>query len=339
MPIKKIRYAQVLAQVSEGALTPYAAATKQASFVLEGRTLANLVYQISGKVFNEKEGYFAVPRIDGVVSGCELTSFSNDNIEIAPGVANVAGVSVTVGADATNSFSRPASSKYAVYAVTVSSAGTLAITKGTDGDSLDLTGGYDGAGQKPYVDGVAVLGYFYAYGDTAGTIPTSQFLQGETANLEYQRLPLHGAIKLTQALPLNRTGGISRPVYIQYRDLLATGVMQAMGTVSDGTLTITKDAPQEVTNHDSLWKQYESTGVQGWSLSATKYRSDQYWVDKMLNPNEDTFLLKVREDSGDSYYFLGFGVLNGGLPLAFKRGAVSEALNFQGTGELRRITG
>ncbi len=339
MPIKKIRYAQVLAQVSEGMLKTYAAMTKQASYALEGLTLTNMVYAIAGKIFNMKSGYSPAVRIDGVVSGCEVTSLSNDNVEVAAGVAYVAGVQVTVSADPTNSVSRPAIGKYAAYAVTVNGSGTLAIVKGTDGDSLDLTGGYGGAGQKPYVDGVVVLAYFTAYSDTAGVIASANIYQGESANLEYRIAPTHGAIVLYEALPLNRTGGISRPIYVQYYDLAASGALQTLATVSDGTLSIIKDAPVETTNHDSLFKQYESTNVQGWNFSANKYRSDQFWVDKMLDPMEDTFLLKIREDSSDGYYYLGFGILNGTMALALKRGPVSEPLNFQGTGELRRIIG
>lgn len=335
--IKKIRHALIKAQVQNGLLCPHAAATKQASYTLQGETLTNLVYLRSGKIFQMDADHMPDLRVDGVVSGCEVTSLSADNVEVAAGVAYVAGVEVIVNADASNTVTRPASGKYAVYAITVSSAGSLAITKGADGDSLDLTGGYGGAGQKPYVDGVAVLAYFWAYSNGAAVIPVDQILAGETANVDHDWLPIHGGVALYDALLLNRTGGISRPVYIQCYDLASGGALQVIGTVSDGTLTIMRDAPTETTSGRSRWKKYDFAGLNSWNADFTRFRTDEYWIEKMLDPNSDKFFLEIKEDRLDAFKYQGVGVIQGSLSLALKRGVVTEKVSFQGDDELLKV--
>lgn len=337
--VKKITNGQVLAQVSEGTVTTFAAATKQASYELEGRTHANLVYKIANKIFNMKKGYRPELRVNGVVSGCGVSGSGNDNIAVAAGVIYVNGAQVTVNEDLTNAVSRPATGKYAQYAVTASSAGAIAITKGTDGDAVDNSA-YGGAGQKPLVaTNVVVLRYFTAYSDTAAVIADEDFSEGESANVYYRWYPLHGAVRLFTALPLNHTGDVSRGVYIQYYDLLAAGVMQAVAHVLDdgAKLTINRMPPQEITSHDSNWQDFENMPVNGWDFQLSKYRVDQFWVDEMLDPNSDVFLIKAYEDEDDSYYFIGFGILNGSMSLSNKRGVPTEVLNFKGKGELKKV--
>lgn len=183
--VKKITNGQVLAQVAEGTVTTYAAATKQASYVLEGRTHANLVYKIANKIFNMKKGYRPELRVSGVVSGCGVSGSGNDNIAVAAGVIYVNGAQVTVAEALTNAVSRPATGKYAQYAVTASTAGAVSITKGTDGDAVDNTAYGTGAGQKPLVaTNVVVLAYFTAYSDTAAVVADEDISAGESALVE-----------------------------------------------------------------------------------------------------------------------------------------------------------
>lgn len=335
--VKKITTGQVIAQVGNGTLTPYAAATKQASYAVEGKTLANLVYIIASKIFNMKKDYAPTLRVNGVVSGCEVTSATNDNISVAAGVVYINGAQVTVAEDLTNAVSRPATGKYAHYAVVASTAGAVSIEKGTDGDTLLATYG-SSAGQIPLTaTDVAVLAYFTAYSDTAGVIPQAQITEGESANVDYKWLPLHGGVRLFTALPLNKTGGVSRAVYIQYRDLLATGVCQAVAHILDdgAKLTITRPAPQDITSHDSTFQDFEPMPVIGWDFQLSKYQTDDFWAGEMLDPDAGIYLLKFKEDEDDTLWYYGFAVLNGSLIRSNKRGVPTEPLNFKGKGELR----
>lgn len=335
--VKKITTGQVLAQVGNGTLTPYAAATKQATYAVEGKTLTNLVYLIASKIFNMKKDYAPTLRVNGLVSGCAVTSLTNDNVEVAAGVVYINGAEVTVAEDLTVAITRPATGKYAHYAVVASTAGAVTLVKGTDGDTLLTTYG-SSAGQKPLTaTDVAVIRYFTAYSDTAGVIPQTDMSEGESANVDYKWLPLHGGVRLFTALPLNKTGGISRAVYIQYRDLLETGVCPAVAHILDdgAKLTINRPTPQEITSHDSCFQDFEPMPVIGWDFALSKYQTDDFWADEMLDPDAGIYLLKFKEDEDDTKWYYGFAVLNGSLTRSNKRGVPTEVKNFKGKGELR----
>ena len=128
---------------------------------------------------------------------------------------------------------------------------------------------------------------------------------------------------------------VSRAIYASFYDL--TSALVPVGKIEDATLTIKKAAPVATPNHDSVWDSYVSMPSMGWSISVRRWRPDQVFVDRYLDPDQDEFYLKMTEDSGDSYSYYGFGILNGDYSLSMKRGPVSESLAFQGNGELRRV--
>lgn len=338
MTIKKIRRGLVYAQNDEGALVNFMALTKQASYAIEGDTLLNKVFLAAGHaLWSMKLAYAPVVRITGVVSGCVVSPHASaDKVQSSAGVANVNGTQVAVSADTDISLTRPANAKVCVSAITVNAAGSVTATKGTDGDAYDLTGGYGGAGQKPLVAVTeAVLAYVCTSEDEAAVVPASDIFVGDNANVSYRIDHLRGGIILNEALDANRTGAIPRSIYAQFYEL--TNSLLAIGTIEEATLTIKEGAPIATNNMDSVWDTYVKPGTLGWSLSVKRWRPDQYWIDKMLDPTQDNFLVKVYEDASDSFYYIGYGMKTGDMNLSIKRGPVSETLNFTGNGELRRV--
>jgi hypothetical protein len=345
MAVKKIARGLIYGQTSEGQLVSQMALTKQSSATVEGKTLSNRQYLAVGRgVWNMKAGYApganptgagAGIRVSGVVSGCEVTGDgSTNNVQVAAGIANVNGTRVSVGADTSNTITRGASGKYAISAVHVNASGTLGVTKGTDGDAVDFSA-YDGAGQPPLVATTSVvLAYVVTYGDGAAVIPNSDTYAGESANVSYTIDPLRGGIVLLEALPLSHTGAVSRTIYAAFYDL--TSGLSAIGAIEEGVLTIKRPAPVATPSHDSVWDKFEAMPTIGWGLTVKKWRQDQFWADKMLDPYQDTFYLKLTEDQDDAFSWYGFGILNGDYVLNVKKGPVSESLTFTGTGELRR---
>lgn len=337
MTIKKIRRGLVYAQNDEGTLVTYMALTKQASASIEGETLVNKVFlATSHTLWNNKLSYQPTVRITGVVSGCVVSPHASaDKVVSSAGVANVNGTLVTVSADTDISITRPADGKYSISAVHVNAAGTVAATKGTDGTSYDWTA-YGGAGQPPLVAVTeAVLAYVVTFENEAAVIAAGDISAGESANLSYRIDHLRGGIILNEALPANRTGDIPRSIYAQFYEL--TNSLLAIGTIEEATLTIKEGAPIATNNMDSVWDSYVKPGTLGWSLMVKRWRPDQYWIDKMLDPTQDNFLVKVYEDASDTFYYIGYGMKTGDMNLSIKRGPVSETLNFTGNGELRKV--
>jgi hypothetical protein len=331
------------AQTGNGSLV-VTALTKQSTYTIEGKSLANKVYLATGRgPWNMAADYKPLPngtgstfiRVTGIVSGCGVkTSASTNNVEVEAGVANVNGTRVVVGADATNAITRGASGKYAVTAVHVNASGTLGVTKGTDGDALDLTGGYGGAGQKPLVATTeAVLAYVVTLGDSAAVIPQGDIYAGDNANLSFRIDPMTGGVILLEALAANRTGPVERTIYAGFYDL--TNAIATVGVVEEATLTINSKAPMATPNNDTLWDEFEEMPGCGWSLSVKKWREDSFWIGKVLDPRNKRFYITMKEDVDDATTYRGVGILQGDYALSMKRGAVSESLSFQGTGELK----
>lgn len=336
MPIKKIARAQIMLPTTQGSLVAQMALTKQASATIEGEVLANRVY-LAGTLkgyWNPNQAYPAVVRVNGVVTDCNVTSLSNDNIEVGSGgVVNINGSVVSVSADATNAVTRPATGKYAVYALTVSTAGSTAITKGTDGDSVDLTGGYGGAGQKPLVaTNVAVLRYFVAYSDTAGVISVANIYPGESANIAYRIDYIRGGIILDTALEANHTGPVERGVYASF--YAQESDLQAVAELQTASLTTTVEIA-ETTSQSSKWKKRTPIGLCDWSIAVEKWAVDNYIVDKVLNPLDPEVVVKFKMDSGDAYHFKGAGIAQG-INLSLARGPQKEPFTIVGNGELIR---
>lgn len=338
MPTKKITKGVISAQTGEGQQVAQMALTKTASVVIEGETLTNRQYLSTGRApWNRKTGYTPTVRINGVVSGCVVSGDAvTNNVQLTAGVANVNGVVVTVSADTTNTLTRPANAKKNVNALCVDNAGTVSVVVGSDGDSHDLTGGYGGAGQKPLVaTTLAVLAYIALSEDEAAVVPAGDIYPGENANVEYIVDSLRGGIILYSALELNHTGPVSRGVYASFYDL--TSALQPVGYIEEANLVIKSAAPVATPNHNSIWDQYVSLPNRGWTADIKRWRQDQYWADKILDPNSDEFYLKFQEDSADAFAWYGFGILNGDYSISIKRGPVSETLKFMGNGELRRV--
>lgn len=332
---KKIKRGAINTQAGDGQLVTQMALTKTASTTVDGELLTNRQYLSGRYPWNKKTGYLPVIRVNGVVSGCVVSGDAvNDNVQLSAGVANVNGVVVAVGADTTVAITRGAASKYAVSAVCVDNAGTVSVVKGTDGDALNLTG-FDGAGKKPLTAvTLAVLAYVVTFGDAAAVIPNSDIYLGEDGNAYNIVDSLRGGVVLSQALELNKTGAVSRAVYASFYDISASLVPVAK--IEDGTLMLTRGTNVAIKNNDSNWTKREFIPDFDWNVSVKKGRTDQYWVDKMLDPNSDKFYLTMQEDTADAFSYRGFALLSGGLNLSVKKGVVVEDLKFEADGELIR---
>jgi hypothetical protein len=318
-----------------GNLLPFAALTKQSSYEWGGETLLNKVYSALKKIWNMNEDYAPIVKINGVFSGCNVIGDGvDDNVQVGAGVLHLAGADITVAADTTVALTRPASAKKAIVAVIGDDDGVITTLKGTDGDAIDLTGGYGGAGQKPLVAvDKAVIRYVALHTDTPGPIPQEDIYLGDSANIPFEMDPARGLVILGEALALNHTGGVARGIYAQYYSQQDS--MAKIGELKDAKLDITVDTV-DTTILSCDWKDVDEA-LSSWKLTASKFKENQYFVQKLLTPGQRQFWLEIKEKSTDTFHYLGQALLTSGS-ITLKKGPMDEPLNFVGKGELVEVT-
>ncbi len=206
----------------------------------------------SGDVWSGKDGYTPSVRPDGIASGRELlsTAGTNDQVNIAAFTAYIGGSLVSVSA--TNAtFSRPATaSRACIYTVSVSSSGTITITKGTISGDTSFSETRDAAGGPPYIPTSEVeLGQIRITTSTAATLSDDEILQVPGQHAEYTLFPSwsennigdgikadstaeeNAHITFAQALPQSHTGGATKKIYIKYYEPIMTVLDKAMDFV------------------------------------------------------------------------------------------------------------
>lgn len=341
MTVEICRRLQVIMPVSAGVAHGMQALTKQATASFDGQTIANKAYNGgSGKnLWNTSPSYAPVVKINGVVSGCEVTPTStNNDVAVAAGVVNINGIAVTVAADASTTLVRPANNKYAIYALSVGADGTtFTATKGTDGDALDWSA-YGGAGQMPLCPANnAVIKYIWLFDDADGVVPAANIPEGESANLSYEIDAIRGNVILHNALPLSYTGGVERPVCASWTSQDGA-VMQVVAEVENAKLS-QKIGNINTTPGSSQWDRF-APGRSSFTVAVGTYKTqDNYMIDKCLAGNaEAATFVKARVNASDSSYYIG-QVLFNGIDIDMKYGEIKLPFAFQGTGELCRITG
>jgi len=187
-----------------------------------------------GTVYSAKSGYEASVRPNGIVTGRNLlsTHASVDTVTVAAFTAYSMGVEQDVNAT-TASGVRPASGKYNINSVTMTSSGTVTVVTGTDGDAFSATRGV--AGGPPYipVDDVE-LGQIKWSDDTSAVVASTEIFQSVGTHTERFDFPVwnvnnigegdaatvsakkNAYIEFSSALSAIHTGDAYKRVYISW---------------------------------------------------------------------------------------------------------------------------
>lgn len=188
----------------------------------------NKKFLSSAERFSALEAYEPIVRLDGIISGCELSSLttSNNAVEISSGSYYLQGSKVTISANTAESLARPTvSGNVIVTAVSVDSSGNITKTAGSEGTTSTTRGG---AGGPPYVPvDEVLLGYItLGYKSTsAGAVVASNEI--DNASKERTSIPsykviyhdsdnLYGIIEFDAALDTIHASDVTRNVYAQY---------------------------------------------------------------------------------------------------------------------------
>jgi len=241
-----------------GTLYTFEAMTKQAN---------TQHYEVTaGRLFSRAENVNGVDQraviaIDGLKSGCKAVpavSLTNDKIDIAAGVAIIAGVEVTVTESLDLAVARGGSS-HIKYSINVSANGTAVATAGTTHTGFSNDRGADGG--PPYVP----VGSDELWQVWFSSLTPAKVLATEIKGVPEQHRELSyypgwfyippvtnddQKIELGVALALCHTADVSRPVYAEYYN----PVFVKMDDVSDVKPSRKTYSPTEEKTYDATRK-------------------------------------------------------------------------------------
>lgn len=108
----------------------------------------HIVFNPADNLLSVREGYEAVVRPNGIVSGVNMitpaVSGSNNLVDVAAFTCYIAGVLVSVSADTDITVARGTGDGYIISSVIVDSSGTLSVVQGTESTAFSTTRGSAG---------------------------------------------------------------------------------------------------------------------------------------------------------------------------------------------------
>lgn len=287
-----------------------------------------------GTVFSSKSGFEPTIRPNGIVTGRNLlsTHASNDTVTVGEFTAYSQGIEYDVDAT-TADIVRPASSKYNINSVYMTSSGTVDVVTGTDGDAFSSE--RDAAGGPPYipVDGVE-LGQVRLSDDTSAVIASSEISQADGTSAQRFDFPVwtvnpigegdsaassakkNAHIEFASALTAMFAGGTYNKVYITYN----APVMAELSRTLDFT-------PVENTHSVTSTQYYNGTiGSTSSTLGQggfTALMSDNV-TDALVTNKDQVLTIKFYPDRNKSAYVLTQGKV--GLARTFPVAGQNQAV-------------
>lgn len=272
--------AKILMNTSDGVKLSSASMTLQASYTYKGKLYTNRVYKLGANktLINMRPEVAPKIDIDGLLAGCDITpNAAADKVDVSAGIILVDGAQVSVTAATLEFTTRPATSKKAWAAISISEAGVLGIVKGADGDSLATTYGAD-AGEKPLIGATDILiGYVQLSGSASANVVDAdiEVTDREFAGLDYHILPNIGGVILPDALLACHTNGKARPV--KFTGYILDTVLSEISTGKSFKITASSSSQTEETFSGS----YSTSSISGWTFSYEQLASDAKALDNV----------------------------------------------------------
>ena len=299
---------------SDGTLLTLQAMTLQALKTYRGKAYANLIYLLgSGKtLINMRPEVQPAISINGILQGLIISvAAGNNKVQVSASVIEVDGVQVAVAADDDITLTRPATNKWAWYAIHVTEAGVVGATKGTDtGDANEssLLNTYgSGAGQRPFIAvDQLLIGFVKLFSDTDAPVSATaiSYTDREEGGIDYQILPNIGGVKLNSALVKCHTGGIGREVKFTGRYLDA--VLGEIPTAKSFTVT----AQTSQMNEETFANNYGSSTTGGFTFSYEQLAADTKAINNVWN-RESHCAVRLQWPNG--FYLQSVGTISPNL--------------------------
>lgn len=226
----------------------------------------NKKFLSSAERFTALDDYEPIVRLDGIISGCELSilSSSNNAVEISAGSYYLQGSKVTIVATTAESLARPTvNGQVLTTAISMDSNGLITKTPGTEGTTSITRGA---AGGPPFIPvdeillGYATLGY---KATSVGAVVESTEIDNaskERSSIPGYKVIYHdednsvGIIEFDVALDSIHTGSVTRNVYSQY---WGPAAYVSIGDAKD----ITLDEPPTVQTSQAYGDDYARSAI------------------------------------------------------------------------------
>lgn len=181
------------------------------------------VFTSSALLWSQRSGYAPVVRVNGLVSGGELSvSATNNVVNVAALVCNLAGAPTSVNAG-TATIVRAGTDLAMVNSITINASGQIAVVQGTQGTGQAFSEARGAAGGPAFIaPGSIEIAQVRVNTSAAAVVAASQILTVSGLHRERADDPLYdieyntGRVKFLAALSKIHTGGVARGVFASF---------------------------------------------------------------------------------------------------------------------------
>ncbi|MEJ1365621.1 MAG: hypothetical protein RPU42_11140 [Candidatus Sedimenticola sp. (ex Thyasira tokunagai)] len=196
-----------------------------------------LTFNSSASLWSRKSGFEPSVKPDGLATGGVVSaaaSASDDVVDIAALTAYVGGVLKSVSASADEAITRAATAVASISSITVTSAGVIAVVKGTDSADSSFSEVRDAAGGPPLIPvGSVEIAQVRTTTNAAGPITADEIFQVVGTHQERYDFPLFdinygaGTVTFLSALPKIHVGTLAKGVFASYAEPIFSEVSLA----------------------------------------------------------------------------------------------------------------
>lgn len=186
----------------------------------------------AASIWSKKSGYEPNVKPDGLATGGVVSVGSGNNaVNVAALTCYLTGVLTTVSASAGEAITRASTNVSSISSITITSAGAIAIVKGTDGASSALSETRGAAGGPPLIPvGSIEIAQVRTTTNVAAPIAASEIYQVVGLHQERYDYPVwdtetaQGQITFADALPTIHTGSVAKKVSASFAEPIFSDV-------------------------------------------------------------------------------------------------------------------
>lgn len=187
-------------------------------------------YNSADRLWSKRSGFAADVKPNGVATGLLVTpGAANDTVAVSSGTCYLSGVLTEVSADSAVDVTRPSVSDYQQFAITITSAGAIAVVEGTEHTAFSDT--WDADGGPPLIPTTSILLAVVKYSSqTPASVTASEIKSTANSYREPYSFPTwaernyevengalgYAGVDFDAALLACHTGPVAKEVYAEY---------------------------------------------------------------------------------------------------------------------------
>lgn len=224
---------------AENAKLEYEAGQNAVAMIALSDSGDGTLFESADSLWSKRSGSEPIVRPDGLVSGgvvIPAVLAGDDDVDVSSISCYLAGVLTAVSAAADTVIARAATDVACIESITVTSAGAIAVVKGTDSADTSFSETRDTAGGPPLIPvGSIEIAQVRTTSNVAGPILASEIFAVVGTHTERYDFPLFemktdlGSVVFYSANPSIHTGSIPKGVFAQY----SSPIFAEVGLASD----------------------------------------------------------------------------------------------------------